>query len=428
MQALPRGNGRLGAMVYGAPTEARFDLNLQMNYWPADVGNLSETMDPLVAWLTNLSKHGEMTARTLYHAPGWLSYHATNPFGSVSPSGSNQRSQFINGLLDPLAGAWMALTPWRHYQFRPNHAFLEQKAYPLLKGSARFILHQLMEGPEDLLIIVPSGSPENNYIHPEAGSVRLTYGSTYHTSLAKLVLRATHQAATILDTDAPLRNQIEKTLDRLPPFKIGRDGTIQEWIKDYQEAQPGHRHMSHLIGAHPFDLITPADEKLFDAAKKTIARRIQHGGGRVGWSRAWLISFYARFHNGEEAHRHTLELVRGSLSENLFDKYGRIFQIDGNFGAAAGIAEMLVQSHLGNPIDGYTIHLLPALPPAWSEGSVQGLRGRGNVSVEMTWSGGKLVHAVIHAAAPVTTSVRYGDHQIPLTLDAGQSITLDGRL
>jgi alpha-L-fucosidase 2 len=413
-----------------APWEADFHLNinLQMNYWPADVANLSETMHPLTAWLKRHSERGRRTAKTLYNAPGWLSYHAVNPFGRVSPTGSSLHSQFVNGVLDPYAGAWMALTPWRHYQFRPNRAFLKQKAYPMLKGATRFMLHELEEGPDGHLVIVPSSSPENAYVHPEAGKVRITYGSTYHMSLVKLVLKATHQAATILDTDPALRQRIDKTLDRLPPFQIGSDGTLQEWIRDYDEANPGHRHMTHLIGVHPFALITRADPALFDAAKKALSRRIEHGGGRVGWSRAWLINFYARFRDGEQARRHALGLLRGSIETNLFDTYGRPFQIDGNFGFTAGIAEMLVQSHLGNPIDGYTIDLLPALPSAWDTGSAKGLRARGGVVVDMHWRGGTLERAMLHADQPVTTTVRYGQDKRRVRLEAGESITLDTTL
>jgi alpha-L-fucosidase 2 len=431
--------GRLPANLQGiwarskwAPWEADFHLNinLQMNYWPADVTNLPETMEPLVGWLMPLSERGEQSARTLYNAPGWLSYHATNPFGGVSPSGSTIGSQFINGVLDPYAGAWMALTPWRHYQYQPSRPFLKHKAYPLLKGAARFMLHQLQAGPEGHLVIVPSTSPENAYLHPEAGKARITYGSTYHMSLAKLVLTATHQAATILEKDADLRKRISSALDRLPPFQIGDDGTLQEWIKDYKEANPGHRHMSHLIGAHPFDLITPKDKALFKAAKKAIRRRVEHGSGRYGWSRAWLIGFFARFHNGAEAREHTQRLLQESVGPNLFDKFGRLFQIDGNFSATACIAEMLLQSHIGNPIDGYTIELLPALPPAWDKGAVKGLRARGGYEVAMTWHDGKLRQAVIHAVTETrgASVLKYRQHKTTLDLSQGETIKLNRQL
>lgn len=264
-----------------APWEADFHLNinLQMNYWPADQCNLSEMIEPLVDWFVPTTERAEVAARKLYDADGWLIHHATNPFGRVTPSGSTKGSQFINGVLDPLAGAWMSSTLWRHYEFNWNEAFLSETAYPALKGAAEFLLDLLIE-EDGTLLIVPSTSPENAYIHPKSGaSVRITKGSTYSMAITRAVFEAVIEGSTILDRDAELRNQLADALTKFPEVKIGADGTIQEWIEDYVERNPGHRHISHLIGLHPFSQITQKDTALFEAARKTIERRLSSGGG-----------------------------------------------------------------------------------------------------------------------------------------------------
>jgi alpha-L-fucosidase 2 len=404
--------GKLPANLQGiwndrmwAPWEADYHLNinLQMNYWPADLTNLSETLDPLVDFLSKLAERGRVSARKLYDANGWVAFTATNPFGRTTPSGSTKASQFQNGALDPLAGAWMAMTLWRHYQFSQDKTFLREKAYPVLKGAGEFILEYLIEDQDGYLVIVPSTSPENSYIHPELNKpVRITRGSTYHTSVVRVVLEAVIEGSKILGRDKQLRTKLNKNLLKLPPFRIGKDGTIQEWIEDYEENEPKHRHVSHLIGLHPFSLVNRQNTRLLEAARKTLEKR--GFGGDVGWSNAWKSCFFARLGDAEQAHWYLNRLITRNAFDNLMNACwpGRIFQIDGNFAGTAGIAEMLLHSHAGE------LHLLPALPEAWPE-------------VDIHWEAGKLERAIIKSLFDRPVRIRYKDETRTVNIAKDQS-------
>ena len=411
---------------FWAPWESDFhmNINLQMNYWPAELCNLSETIDPFSDWIYNLSKKGNVTASKLFGVKGWTSSLASNPFGRTTPSGSTKYSQIVNGLCDPLAGAWMSLPLWRHYEFTLDNEYLETKAYPVIKSASEFILDYLIEDKNGQLVIAPSGSPENNYIDPLTNkSVRMTYGSTYHNQIIRVLFDACIKAGEILEKSEEFNKKLKLAITKLPQIQIGQDGTIQEWIKDYKETEPGHRHFSHLLGLHPFNLFSSKTPELFDASRKTLERRLKHGGGHTGWSRAWLINFYAHLYDGNEASIHINKLLQTSTTSNLFDLHPPdIFQIDGNFGATAGIAEMLLQSHAGE------IHLLPALPSAWPDGEVKGLLARGGFEVDLKWSKEELVSAKILSKNGNECKLKYRDKIKSLTISKGDFVNVNSKL
>ncbi|MCD6346257.1 MAG: glycoside hydrolase family 95 protein, partial [Bacteroidales bacterium] len=291
-----RAPGRLPANLQGiwnnhmwAPWEADYhqNINLQMNYWPALSGNLEECFQPLVNFMLPTYEHGRTTADSLYGSDGWVAHTAASVFGRTTPSGSTKSSQMINGYGFPLAGAWMSLSLHRYYEYTLDTAFLENTAYPTLKGAAEFIRDYLTEDPSGYLVSVPSSSPENNFIDPESGkSQRLTYGSTIDNEIIREVIESFIAEAEVLDIDADYCSELKNILTKLPPVQIGANGTIMEWIEDYEEAEPGHRHMSHLFALHPSFQITPDGTPVMaEAARKTLERRLKYGGGHTGWSR-----------------------------------------------------------------------------------------------------------------------------------------------
>jgi alpha-L-fucosidase 2 len=362
------------------------NINLQMNYWPAEVANLAETLAPLADFIARLTVPGAVTARKTYGTRGWTLHHLTDPFG---------RTGVADGVwgVSPMAGPWMTFPLWDHYEFTGDTAFLREVAYPVIRGSAEFVADFLIPSPEGWLVTSPSHSPENAYIDPRTGKPEsLTYAATIDIEIARALFEYCIRSAGILGVDAEFAARLKELEKRLPPLQIGRFGNIQEWIKDYAEAEPGHRHMSHLLGLYPLAQVTPETPELFEAARRTIARRLEHGGGQTGWSRAWIVNFFARLLDGERAHQNLLALLRKSTLANLFDTHPP-FQIDGNFGGAAGIAEMLLQSHRG------FIHVLPALPGAWAEGRFRGLCARGGFELDAAWRGGRVVELRVRSKA-----------------------------
>jgi alpha-L-fucosidase 2 len=391
------------------------NINIQMNYWLSELTSLSELHEPFLKFINALREDGKKTARDMYGVNGAVAHFTTDAWHFTETYGQPRWAMW------PMGMAWSVEHLWDHYLFTNDEKYLREFAYPAMKDAAMFCKEWLVKDPSTgNFVSGPSISPENGFKTADGKIATMVMGPTMDHMIIRELFVNTIAASQVLKTDAAFAASLNNMLKKLAPTKLGSDGRILEWTKSFEEPEPGHRHISHLYGLHPGKELTK-DSVLMKAARKTIDYRLSHGGGHTGWSRAWIINFFARLHDGDAANENLQALLRKSTLPNLFDNHPP-FQIDGNFGATAGITEMLLQSHTDE------IQILPALPKAWPKGSIHGICARGGFVVDIDWENEVAMRISVFSKVGGPIKLRNGAKVIALTIEKGKNYTFNGKL
>lgn len=388
------------------------NINTQMNYWPAEICNLSDCHEPLFAHIKRLAENGQKTAKQMYGCNGWVAHHNTDIWADTAPQDIwNPATYWVMG------GAWLCTHLWNHYEYTLDTEFLAEY-YPIIKGSVDFFMDFLVE-KDEYLVTCPSVSPENTFKLPSGVTGANIYGVTMDNQILRDLFSEYINAAAILGLDKEYAKQVEDVRNRLIPTRIASNGTIMEWPEEYEEMEVGHRHISHLYALYPSEQISVDGSPLLaEAAKATLERRLSNGGGHTGWSRAWIINMYAKLWDDRQAYENLKELFAISTYPNMFDKHPP-FQIDGNFGATAAIANMLVQSTMNK------IVILPALPREWKSGSVRGLKLKGCGEINISWKNGKITDCTITFTKDVTKTIVVDENKEVVSFIGNQPVHIE---
>lgn len=398
---------------YVPPWQSEFTINIntEMNYWMVEKCNLPECHMPLFDLIERLVENGKVTAKELYGCRGFCAHHNTNLWANTDPEGIMDASPFW-----PMGGAWLSLHMYEHYLYTGDKEFLEKRALPVMREAIRFFEDYLYEMEDGTLVTGPSVSPENTYSSKIGQKGALCMGPAMDIQILRQLFSSYLCGVSLMESrDTEDEKIVADMLEKLPPTKISSDGRVMEWQEEYEEKEPGHRHISHLYALHPGNEITKENPELFAAAEKTIDTRLASGGGHTGWSRAWITCFFARLKNGEKVYENITGLLKKSIKNNLYDTHPP-FQIDGNFGIAEAILESLIQSH------GSYIELLPALPKEWQSGSLKGVRLRGAITADLEWQDGKVTSFVMTADENKAVTVKYEEEMKTVGLVENESV------